>query len=1465
MKRLLHRISSHNVTKARSHSSHSDHDHDPPPLPTLSRGAENGVADPTSTPDEMHRGMTMPVHPVSSSGFSNETAFPKVNGQPTDANADEQNQPATMMATVTVTSMTTEEKIWRGVNNPNGNVSKSERILNKIGDGAGTAVSASTGIVATIKTIAANEEVQEFGKAILNGIPALMSALEGLSKVHPFAAAAFLPFQFAYKQEMKRHDNERSRISLFESIKDVMLVAVEMRGVGITPDDTRRTPDGQPVVTRLAALGEQMRKDIKQCYNGGRIILMQSGMRWNSPWALYLSALDAMQKQSLIVRFCKASTWNDKLAGFKVTFKTRREELHFALTLNTAASIQDMSTMQVDKKVGSALQFQSTYAAGPGANKYRPGGAQDPGKAEHNAELAALRKEYRSDVASVIEENMESFAKRLDLSLDLLSEDLKNDIHREGDRMIKFLKGGPHLRLRDKIMRQVWKDQGWRGSAKTRTLVLALRDYLVERAEHAESDLPPPSPASPSAPDDEDAQDPETAMGVPLPESWMLQYLQVKRLRNLQRKIKFHRYCEVLLIGDLEVLDPDTSGFSTIAEVNAFTQSRQRGWSLPRWVSYWAIGWQIYATRYCTEIDDIFTEMLLIREKVGINIAGNKRYLNSYISETWPFVVGLKSAIERFEGTDWLADQFKEYIDAQESAFKSRLDKIHSDIDSSDTVHEILRGEPIEREFYDDSYTVKFVVEAAWLRYNDLVEFYKHQEIVDMKQNFDWFSCGLVERRLLFSSFRNYFEWKDWTNDQYYKTNQIISYSAISEISEMKPEELKGILIHETKQVMSIPTSDAPPTAIASGGNVLKAQDTLPPPSAPVLAIKTESSQLDEILTGEQRTSEILSEIRDSLSGVWFGFHATEWGRPYTGMFYLKITASLQSGQTVLTIEGEGSNWNRSQSIPTYLLGIGTLKGTATVTATSDAQIKVDFTQKFDSEDCSYRGVFMPDLQILSGGCESIESDGYKGHFFVKKTPTDSIMCYRPLLPRRLDAQELWSFATNAVIGEMRRRKPSLAYVFKRMKMIRRCLELLHDSDAPGEALELSSLRNAFTVQEYLEIRLLAGWYTRVSDLQPMLYCDSCTEVITRSRVLCLECESNSGPSSTVEFGAKEDCISSSTLVGRDDLRTPHLVTHLLLKTRDVLFPMDYPSIKSRAQNCSTLAARLYKPVASTEAIDLGPSVSEVQTVQTTTATFTVELKMPSTGTNDSDPSPQLAPTTTTSGGDNSTGPEEGLKPNDEKPANVEYSADGPKSDSKTGAPTEIDNNSPSAPPAAPSITGGAGGTIEEDSHSDPGTPSEPSDLGENEGGETITLNCLICHERVSAPCWYCIDCKHLDAFVCRDYQNRYRKEALAADSSAHHVLHMLIRFGNTEGKPALEAPTTLDSSQDAVPERDLDRRLREVEQRLILRMDEDKRELQEQVGAVEQRLARIEALLQALLPLAATSIPDRPALFNLL
>ncbi|KAJ7442981.1 hypothetical protein FB451DRAFT_1568782 [Mycena latifolia] len=332
---------------------------------------------------------------------------------------------------------------------------------------------------------------------------------------------------------------------------------------------------------------------------------------------------------------------------------------------------------------------------------------------------------------------------------------------------------------------------------------------------------------------------------------------------------------------------------------------------------------------------------------------------------------------------------------------------------------------------------------------------------------------------------------------------------------------------------------------------------------------------------------------------------------------------------------------------------------------------------------------------------------------------------------------------------------------------------------------------------------------------------------------------------------------------------------------------MDYPSVKRRALDCSILATLLYssaQTVVGPAAANAGVSFSEVQT---TTVTIAVEMTMPNeidAGSPEQPPLPTTCPTddstskslvedftsaVTKASSDSSidSNYESSLLPQKiSTPSDTEGSTEDSESKSNptpapAPAPSDIgpnDTASQISPPVAVSDPGDMHGTIE-GPNPEP-TPvitadSKPSDTDSEDDEaekETTTLNCLICHNRVSAPCWYCIDCRQndFDAFVCSscetdieclypwEYQSRYHKEALAS-SSGHNVLHLLIRFGNTEGNPPPEA---LESSEK---QQDLDRRLREVEERLIFRMEK----LQEQSDAAEQRLARIEALLQALLP----------------
>lgn len=98
------------------------------------------------------------------------------------------------------------------------------------------------------------------------------------------------------------------------------------------------TTTGELVPSRLNELGQRMKKDIWECYNGALESLISTVGAFDS-----CVALDAMKKQSLIGKFCKAHAWNERLAAWKYEFKQLKKDLHLALTFNTALVIHDMS------------------------------------------------------------------------------------------------------------------------------------------------------------------------------------------------------------------------------------------------------------------------------------------------------------------------------------------------------------------------------------------------------------------------------------------------------------------------------------------------------------------------------------------------------------------------------------------------------------------------------------------------------------------------------------------------------------------------------------------------------------------------------------------------------------------------------------------------------------------------------------------------------------------------------------------------------------------------------------------------------------------------------------------------------------------------------------------------------------------------------------------------------------------
>ncbi|KAJ7311733.1 hypothetical protein DFH08DRAFT_449938 [Mycena albidolilacea] len=150
-----------------------------------------------------------------------------------------------------------------------------------------------------------------------------MSALETLTEIHPLLKAAYLPFKRIYSQEVTRGENDHKRTTLFEKIKDVMLILLELKSIG--KDDTRITPEGKPVLSRMASICKDMKKDIEECYN----------------------VLNAQEKRGVGIKFLKAAAWNKQLVSYATRFTNRREDLTFTLSMRTVVTMEKMNSKYV--------------------------------------------------------------------------------------------------------------------------------------------------------------------------------------------------------------------------------------------------------------------------------------------------------------------------------------------------------------------------------------------------------------------------------------------------------------------------------------------------------------------------------------------------------------------------------------------------------------------------------------------------------------------------------------------------------------------------------------------------------------------------------------------------------------------------------------------------------------------------------------------------------------------------------------------------------------------------------------------------------------------------------------------------------------------------------------------------------------------------------------------------------------
>ncbi|GJJ12736.1 hypothetical protein Clacol_006981 [Clathrus columnatus] len=569
----------------------------------------------------------------------------------------------------------------------------------------------------------------------LDGSPAFLKALDEIGKIHPFVQVAVLAFKAraVWTLEMTRRGNDKKVIALYVEMRDMMKVLLQLQDV---KDVDVKAPDGTTMEARLQGLSHTTANDIKACAN----------------------LCDTYTKKKLVVKVLNSTSWESRLIQYVDLFTKRKTEFQFALTIHTASGVdtanqkidglrtvnddinqkmdmilvlfqrfvtpeQRKIAALVDKKGGPVACQQNMKvlrelaelepkSIGP-AHGGQFGSQTTRPNTVPKSDFDDLLEDLTTSIDDSLKENFTTFQRKFEIQQRQLKEELTLVVQRESDRVIGALTSGPHDKILDKDVFELWKEMNWRGSIKSRHFVLALRDYFHEKWGFNET------PTDVTDQISSDGAPPKSALQRRQADEWALVYLNVVRLQPVT-----------------EAFDDDGSGFVTTAEVNAFTSARPLGWSLPHWIAYWAAGWEQTMVEYVDKIRDILDKMFSILPNIKME---NQGPVNQYLRGVYSGVWSLQQAVNYYPRNYALQARFASYVESEETRLRERLEEIAYDIDASDTLALVTGPGRLERDALDTFY---WVFDAVTARVKTLQSSFKQQKL-DVTQQFKNFAHGL--------------------------------------------------------------------------------------------------------------------------------------------------------------------------------------------------------------------------------------------------------------------------------------------------------------------------------------------------------------------------------------------------------------------------------------------------------------------------------------------------------------------------------------------------------------------------------------------------------------------------------------------------------------------------------------------------------------------------------------------------
>ncbi|KAJ7461994.1 hypothetical protein FB451DRAFT_1267439 [Mycena latifolia] len=948
------------------------------------------------------------------------------------------------------------------------------------------------------------EAIEEGVNTFLEGSQVLMNALGEVAKLHPFIGVAVLTFQAVWALEMKRRENDKKIIALHVEMRDMMAVLVQL---GNIQDVDKAAPDGSTIKGRLEALIERTSDDIKAC----------------------ACACDVYSKKKLVVKVLKGPLWEGRLVKFCGLFTKRRAEFKFALSIHTALGVDaanktlgdvDRTTQEMNAKMDMMMRMFHQFTSPEQKDMMKvvesKGGlkaceendkilkelnemehANNPtsaaGMGGKPSNLADLKEDLHLDPDAAMEKNMAVFSRKFEVQKKQIVDELSRVIQREGDRVISMVTAGPHDKILDPDIHELWKLMGWRGSVKTRHFVMALRDYYQEKwAQTTEPDSADRAKAANDA--------------------WALTHINVLRLQPIT-----------------EAFDDDASGFVTVGEVNTFTASRPLDWSLLHWVVFWVVGWHQSITVYKTKIRELIAKMFAIMPHV---LPQNRAYANEYLDLVYRGVTSLESAIGPCFITESLQEKFRSYVEAEENRLRENLRAVRYDIDARDTLELVMGPGRIERfvmpilyillerdweifriaqthvlhpdELWDATETIKYVIEAVEERVETLKSTFQQQKL-DVHQQFKLFAHGLFDYMseplgLWQPSTVQQMEFPDYPLDDNEKAQNV-----------------------DMTQILNYPINKEHVDFHAYS-----------PPSTAISDTSSGSSWAHF----------------SAMLGQWNGFNYSPASSsvPKGGMISMLLCSTATQDHFHADAAHAHSHWNNYSIDGNCWVD----DSTSAVHFT----FKRSFPPRYGSQYYIGTWDAATDALIGTWGLTS-DVKSHDGVFVFRRIAQEYMCFFpAPRVLRANRPRALWTFACAAVRWRVRRQRWAWEFFAERRDNRRRFMELYIRNTrfgrplAPAEVVELGRIEKTMTCADSRFYHSLADHKIQITTGHAE-HCDACEGPIGGARISCLTCQMKD-TFNTIDFCESPGCMLQP--VTGDDLERPHVpASHDLFKVRRVV------------------------------------------------------------------------------------------------------------------------------------------------------------------------------------------------------------------------------------------------------------------------------------------------------------------------